>query len=108
MSNVTNDAGAEEYAALGGINVLITAASVEQTGLVPGAVYEFTAVDGTACCRWDTTAATSADGGFTFVVGKGETKRVRNPAGNTLLNVIESDAGSVATAVLLITRVLNV
>ena len=96
----------ETYEALGGINVLITAASVEQTGLEAGATYEFSAIDGAACCRWDTTAATSADGGFTFVVGKGETKRVKNPTGNTLLNVIESDAGSVATAVLLITKVL--
>ena len=95
----------ESYEPLGGINVLITAASVEQTGLEPGALYEFTAIGGMACCRWDTTAATAADGGFTFCVVPGESKRVRNPSPNTLLNVIESDAGSIATATLLITRV---
>lgn len=96
----------EVYEALGGFNVLITAASVEQTGLEGGALYEFYAVDGTACCRWDTTAATSADGGFTFVVGEGQRMRVRNPTGNTLLNVIESDVGSEGGAVLLISKVL--
>ena len=94
------------YKALGGINVLITASSVEQTGLLPGALYEFTAIGGMACCRWDTTAATAADGGFTFCVVPGESKRLRNPAANTLLNVIESDAGSIATATLLITEIV--
>jgi hypothetical protein len=98
----------ETHEALGGINVLITAASVEQTGLVPGAVYEFYAEGGSACCRWDTTAATSADGGFTFMIGSGRTKRVQCPAGNTLLNVIEGSTASAATAVLLINRVLSV
>jgi hypothetical protein len=95
----------ESYAALGGLVVLIGATSVEQTGLLPGATYEFYAVDGSAVCRWDTTAAAASDAGFTFFVGEGETKRVKNPAANTLLNVIESDAGSEAGAVLLIARV---
>lgn len=97
----------ESFEALGGINVLITAASVEQTGMESGALYEMSAVDGGACCRWDTTAATSADGGFTFFVPKGGTLRIRNPSGNTLLNVIESDVGSVGTAVLIITKLLS-
>ena len=95
----------ESYAALGGLVILIGDASVEQTGLLPGATYEFHAVDASCVCRWDTTDAAPADGSFTFFVGEGETKRVRNPAGNTLLNVEEADAGSVATAVLLMARV---
>jgi len=92
--------------ALGGQLILITAASVEQTGLLPGALYEFTAHGGGALCRWDTTAATIADGGFTFCVSAGETKRVRCPAGNTLLNVIEMDADSAAAATLILSEVV--
>jgi hypothetical protein len=106
MSDNIDKVGAEEYGALSGLVVLITAASVEQTGLVPGAYYEFTATGGTALCRWDTTAAAASDGGFTFAVVPGETKRVRNPVGNTLLNVIEAETGSTATAVLTVSRVV--
>lgn len=96
----------ESYAPLGGLVVLIGAASVEQTGLNPGAVYEFTAVNGAAVCRWDTTDAAPSDAGFTFFVAEGEVKRVRNPSGNTLLNVEEANSVSDAAAVLLISEVL--
>ena len=96
----------QAYKALGGQLILITAASVEQAGLLPGALYEFTASGGGALCRWDTTAATIADGGFTFCIAPGDTKRVRNPAGNTLLNVIEMDADSAAAATLIMTEVV--
>ena len=106
MSDTISKAGSEEYEALGGLVVLITASSVEQTGLIAGAIYELSAIGGIALCRWDTTAAAASDGGFTFAVADGETKRVRNPDSNTLLNVIEADASSSATAVLVISRVL--
>ena len=95
----------EVYQPLGGLVVLIGTNSVEQTGLEPGALYEFHAQGGACVCRWDTTDAAPADGGFTFVIGDGETKRVRNPAANTLLNVEELDGSSAATAVLTLTRV---
>jgi hypothetical protein len=95
----------EAYEALGGNHVLIDIA-VEVTGLVPGAVYEFDAIGGGAVCRWDTTSAAATDGAFTFAVTPGSSKRVKNPLGNTLLNVIQANSDSTATASLLITRVL--
>ena len=100
------DPNLESYEALGGLVLLLDNAATEQAGLLPGALYEFYCFGGTALCRWDTTAAASADAGFTFFVGEGETKRVRNPTGNTLLNIIELDTSSEATATLILTRVL--
>jgi len=94
------------YKALQGLHVLITAASVEQTGLTPGALYEFTAVGGTALCRWDTTAAVMGDAGFTFAVSPGESVRARCPVGNTLLNVIEGSADSATNAALCISEIV--
>ena len=94
------------YKALGGSVILITAASVEQTGLLPGALYEFTAVGGHALCRWDTTAAAATDGVFTFAVTPGQSVRVRCPVGNTLLNVIEGSADSASAATLIISQVI--
>jgi len=93
------------YEPLGGFVVLITAASVEQTALEAGETYDFVAVGGTALCRWDTTAAAAADGSFTFAVPPGTVVLVKNPANNTLLNVIEAETGSTATAALLISKV---
>lgn len=95
------------YEALGGKVILIGAASVEETGLEPGATYDFVATGGTALCRWDTTAAAAADGSFTFACPPGAVVRVRNPANNTLLNVIEAEAGSTATAVLAVCKVIQ-
>lgn len=95
------------YEPLGGVSVVISDASVEQTGLEPGASYDFVATGGTALCRWDTTAATAADGGYTFAVPPGTVVRVRNPADNTLLNVIEAEAGSTATAILTFAKVIG-
>jgi hypothetical protein len=100
MSDTIEKVGQEEYVPLGGGVVAIGAASVEQTGLTAGATYEFTATGGTALCRWDTTAAAASDGGFTFAVVPGTVVRCKNPLGNTLLNVIEAEAGSTATATL--------
>jgi len=93
------------FAALGGLHILITAASVEQTGLKPGVLYEFTAVGGHALCRWDTTAAAGADAGFTFAVSPGSPLRVRCPTANTLLNVIEASADSAAAATLILSEI---
>ena len=96
----------EVFEALSGLVVLITAASVEETGMEGGAEYEMSAIGGIALCRWDTTAAAASDGGFTFVVAPGMPKRIKCPTGNTLLNVIEASADSSATAVLVISKVL--
>ncbi len=105
MSEQITEAGSFRHDPLGTLAIAITAASVEQTGLIPGAYYEMTACAGSAVCRWDTSAATVADGGATFVVPANTTRVVRNPAANTLLNVIEADASSDATALLIITLV---
>ena len=94
------------YVAGGALLVLITSASVEQTGLVAGRTYEAVAIDGGALIKYGTDAATIADGGFDFAVPKNAPPmRFVMPAGVTLINVIESDGGSVATAVLLISEV---
>ncbi len=94
------------YVTGGTLLILITAASVEQTGFIAGRTYEAVAIDGGALVKYGTDAATIADGGFDFAVPKnGPPMRFVMPAGVTLLNVIESDAGSVATAVLLISEV---
>ncbi len=104
--NLLDQASNWEYVALEGKHILITAASVEQTGLVAGAFYEFTAFGGSALCRWDTSAATIADNGFTFCVQPGVRLIVQNPIGNTLLNVIEASADSGGGAALTLCRVL--
>jgi len=93
------------YKPLGGNHVLIDVA-VEVTGLSPGSIYEFVALGGAAVCRWDTTAAAATDGAFTFAVTPGQVARVVCPAGNTLLNVIEANADSTATASLLISEII--
>jgi len=100
MTDTIQKVGTEEYQALGGFVVLLGAVSVEQTGLEAGRVYEFTVTGGTALCRWDTTAAAATDGSFTFSVVPNTNIRVKCPIGNTLLNVIEAETGSTATAVL--------
>jgi len=93
-----------EYVAGSGKLILVGAASVEQTGFVVGHTYEATAIDGGALIKIGTNAATIADGGFDFAVEKNGGP-LRFVAQDTLYNVIESDAGSVATAVLLIAEV---
>lgn len=92
-----------KYAALGGQVILITAASVEQTGFVKGRTYEFAAIGGMALVRNDTSAAAASDGGFDFAVPDGAV--VRFVARDTIFNVIEADASSTATAVLAISEV---
>jgi hypothetical protein len=91
------------FVALAGKLVLLGAVSVEQTGFIKGRTYAFVAVGGTALVRWDTTAATIADGGFDFAVPPGET--VYAVARDTLVNIIEAEAGSTATAAVLIGEV---
>jgi len=100
MTDTLSKVGSEEYQAIGGFVVLLGATSVEQTGLEAGRVYEFSVTGGTALCRWDTTAAAASDGSFTFAVVPNTYLRVKCPIANTLLNVIEAETGSTATAVL--------
>jgi hypothetical protein len=103
---MTRISGETTYKALGGSIIVVSDSAVEQTGLLPGALYEFSAYGCQALCRWDTTAAAASDGGFTFAVNDGETKRVRCPAGNTLLNVIEANALSGTGATLTISEIV--
>lgn len=95
------------YVALAGLVVLIGDASVEQTGMKAGVEYEFVATD-PCVCRWDTTDAAPADGGFTFAVPANVPVRYVCPSGNTLLNVEEASAASAATAVLMISELKRV
>lgn len=87
-----------------GLLVLLGAATVEQTGMVAGRVYEFAAQGGGALVRWGAGDATIADGGFDFLVPGGGVVRSTCPAGVTAVNIIESDAGSIATAVVCISE----
>lgn len=96
------------YAAGGGLLVLLGASTVEQTGMLPGHVYEFVSTGGTALCRWGASDAAIADGGFDFSVPPGAVVRARCPTGTTAINIIEAEAGSTATAVVTIARVKEV
>lgn len=96
----------QAYEPLGGFIIVVSDVAVEQTGLKPGALYEFVAHQCCALCRWDTTSASAADGGFTFAVVPGHSQTVRCPAGNTLLNVIEANALSGAGATLTISEIV--
>jgi hypothetical protein len=89
----------------GGKLVLLGAATVEQTGLIAGNTYEFTAVGGTALLRWGADDATIADGGFDFALSPGNTIKAVCPAGDSAINIIEAEAGTTATAAVLIAQV---
>lgn len=93
-----------DYFPQGGLLVLITAATVEQTGMLPGALYEFVASD-PCLCRWGADNATIADGGFDFAVPAGAVIRAYCPVGDTAINVIEATSASDGAATLLISRV---
>lgn len=97
-----------QYFLSGGILVLIGATSVEDTNFKAGETYDFTATGGTALCKWGPDNATIADGGFDFAVPPGAVVRATCPTGISALNVIEGEAGSTATAVLVAGRVKNV
>jgi len=103
MSQVNQDVSAVDYAVDGGLLVLIGAATVEQTGLLPGETYVFLASD-PCLCRWGAGDASIADGGFGFAVGPNPVVVVC-PTGVTAVNVIELSAASAATAALAISRV---
>ena len=85
------------FAPLGGLIIALSDSAVEETGLLPGRLYEITCVGGHALCRFDTTSASAADGGFTFAVGA-TPLRVRCPTGNNLLNAIEASADTATAA----------
>ncbi len=97
MSNQTN------YATDGGLLVLITAASVEQTGLKAGEVYEFVA-SWPCVVRWGADDATIADGGFDFACPAGSVIRATCPYGDAAVNVLEASAESNTDATLLISH----
>lgn len=97
-----------QYKRAGGLLVLLGAATVEQTGMVAGRTYEFvTAGDSgdTALVRWGADDASIADGGFDFAVPVGAVIRSVCPAGVTAVNIIEAEAGTSATAAVLIAEV---
>jgi hypothetical protein len=85
--------------------VVFSDVTAEQTGVVPGTLYRFTAIGGQALVRWGASDATAADGGYDFAVVPGDAVMARVPAGITAFNVIESDAGSIATATLIASAV---
>lgn len=95
-----------DYFAQGGLLILIGAATVEQTGMLPGQLYEFVATD-PCLCRWGADDASIADAGFDFAVPAGAVIRAFCPTGDTAINVIEASDASAATAVLLISKVKN-
>ena len=87
--------------------ILITAASVEQTGFLVGRDYCFVARGGMALCRWGDDDAVIADDGFDFALGL-NTPPLIVRATQTALNVIEGESGSSATAVLAVARVAEI
>ena len=99
-----------------GIKVAVGGTTVEITSLLPGRTYRMTHSAGgdaavtqsAGCvCRFSASDASSANGGFDFAIAAGESLLVRAPPGNagTVLNVIEMDATSAATAALYIQEV---
>lgn len=90
------------FEALGGNNVAISGTSTE-SAVVPGTVYRMTATT-TCTFRWDTTAATTADGGFSGCVIAGESIDVYCPT--ALINVIEIAA--VADGILFLQPLRNI
>lgn len=98
-----------QFVAGGGIKVAVGATTVEITSLKPGRLYRFThsaggdaaATQSPGCvCRFSASDAASSNGNFDFAVAAGESVLVR--AIGSVLNVIEMDATSAATAALYI------
>ncbi len=87
----------------GGIKVLITAASVEIATLVVGTLYVVTAIGGPALLRQSTDAAVSSNANFDVCIPDGGMARFR--AIDTILNVIEADVTSSATAAIYIAEI---
>lgn len=87
--------------------VLITAATVEKAGLVIGRDYHFVARGAMALCRWGSGDAGIADNEFDFAVGENSGPVIVR-AVQTIINVIEADSSSAATAVLAIGRIAEV
>ena len=92
------------YVAGGGLIVALGATTVEQTGMLPGWLYEFTTMGGHALMRWGASDASAADAGFDFAVSPGGVVRAVCPTNITAINIIEADAQSVATAQVAIAR----
>jgi hypothetical protein len=85
----------------GSKTVVFSDVTAEQTGMIAGRLYRFSCIGGQALVRWGADDATVADGGYDFAVVPGAYIDVRCPPATTAFNVIESDAGSIATATLI-------
>jgi hypothetical protein len=86
-----------------GIKVAVGATTVEITSLLPGKEYQLNAVGGDALIRVGADDASSANGGFDFIVSQYSQMHWRSRG--TTINVIEADATSAATAALYISEV---
>jgi hypothetical protein len=93
-----------DYVPEGGLLVALGAATVEQTGMLPGHTYEFVA-SAPALARWGADDASIADGGFDFTLPANTPVRSICPAGDTAINIIEANADSSANATVTIARV---
>ena len=93
------------YVVDGGLVVLLGATTVEQTGLQPGATYEFVATGGAALVRWGADNASAADNGFDFCIPSGGLMIGTCPTSVTAVNIIEANADSTAAAVVTIARI---
>ena len=96
----------------GGMIIALGATTVEQTGFIAGRTYEFTVscagtagAGSTALVKWGGDNATIADAGFDFAVPQGTLVRAVCPASTTACNVIEAEAGTVATATVVVAEV---
>jgi len=86
------------YAPDAGLEVLLGATTVEETGVNAGELWEFVS---TVCClaRWGTDNASAADAGFDFAIPANQAIRARVPNGVTAVNIIEASTQSDAADV---------
>ena len=90
-----------------GLEVLVTATTVEETGVNAGELYEFVSTD-PCLVRWGTDDASAADAGFDFCVPANFPIRARVPNGITAVNIIEASTASAATAACFLSQVEEV
>lgn len=94
-----------KFITAGSKHVAFSDVTAEQTGLIAGRLYRFSANGGMALVRWGASDAVTGDGGWDFAVPAGAYIDVRCPAGVSAFNVIEADAGSTATAALAVAAI---
>ena len=93
----------DQFVLAGGIKIAVSDTGVEISTLTVGTLYVASAVGADVLLHQDTTTAVSSNGNFDVCVTAGSMIRFR--AIDTLLNVIEADATSAATAALYIAEV---